>query len=540
MGDLLQGFASILSLGSLLALVVGVFVGTVVGVLPGIGPIGAMAILLPISYALDPAAGILMLAGIYFGSMYGGSTTSILMRVPGEGSSVVTSIDGYEMTKRGRGGAALVIAAVGSFIAGTIATTLLLVIAPGLSAIAIRFSAPEFLAIGLFALLVLSRLTGSELPRTLIAIGFGLALSTIGFDSLSGSPRLNFGSLDLAQGIDLTAVAVGLFGLCEIFFMVENKEAKYTIGRVRFRELLPNRTEWRRSLPAMVRGSLVGFGIGLTPGPSAVLSTYVSYWLEKRISKRKAEFGKGAVEGVAGPESANNGASGAALVPLLVLGIPFAAPTALLLSGLTVHSVIPGPQFISQQRELFFALVAGMYVANVLLLVLNFPLVGMFTRLLSIPRPVLIVMIVIIAMVGVFAIRQSFVDIITLVMMGLVGYAMAKLRIPRVTVILAFILGPRIESSLRQTLILGRGDPAYILSRPIAVGVLVLMVAILVLPLLLRLTRGRSTPAPPGPPASADTSSRASPTSTSPFPADPAPAEHSSEYQTQSQERNQQ
>ncbi|TDE14233.1 tripartite tricarboxylate transporter permease [Jiangella asiatica] len=491
MTELLDGFTNLASLVSIGALFLGVLVGTVVGVLPGIGPIGAMAVLLPISYTLDPAAGLLMLAGIYFGSMYGGSTTSILMRVPGEGSSVVTSIDGYEMTKRGRAGAALVVAAVGSFIAGTLVTTLLLLVAPSLSDLALRFSAPEFLALGLFAVLVLSRLTSTSLARSMVALGFGLALSTIGFDSLTGTTRLDFGSLDVAQGVDLTAVAVGLFGIAEIFFMIERSAVPAQVANVRLRDLYPTRTEWRRSVPAMFRGSAVGFGLGLTPGPSAVLSTYASYWVERRVSRRPEEFGKGAIEGVAGPESANNGASGATLIPLLVLGIPFAPPAALLLSGLTVHGVIPGPEFITQQSALFFTLVAGMYAANLMLLILNFPLVGLFTRLLSIPRDVLIVAIVMFAVVGVYAIRLTTFDMITLVVMGLVGWAMAKLGIPRVTVILAFVLGPRIESSLVQSLQLAHGDPAYFLGRPIALVIFALTAVAFVVPAVVQRRRAR-------------------------------------------------
>jgi putative tricarboxylic transport membrane protein len=489
--ELIEGFISVITPVSLAALALGVIVGTIVGVLPGIGPIGAMAILMPISYTFGASAGLLMLAGIYFGAMYGGSTTSILMRVPGEGSSVITAIDGYEMTKRGRGGAALVIAAVGSFVAGTIATTLLALVAPGLSAVAIQFSAPEFFAIGLFALLVLSRLTGASMSRSMVAAALGLALGTIGFDGLTGTRRLDFGSLELAQGIDLTTVAVGLFGVAEIFFMIERRAKPVEIARVRFRELYPTRTEWRRSFPSILRGSLIGFGLGLTPGPSAVLSTYASYAAEKRFSKHRHELGRGAVEGVAGPESANNAASGAALVPLLVLGIPFAAPTALLLSGLTVHAIIPGPLFIAQHEALFYSLIAGLYLANLMLLILNFPLVGLFTRLLSIPRDLLIVMILIVAMIGVFAIRQSLFDVGVLLVMGVVGYGMAKLGLPRVTLVLAFVIGPRIESSFRQTMRLADGDLGFVASRPIAVVVLALTVVVLVLPAIRRSVRGR-------------------------------------------------
>lgn len=487
MNDLLLGFQFVAQPAALAAVVLGVVVGSMVGVLPGIGPLGAMAILLPFSFTLDPAAGILMLAGIYFGAMYGGSTSSILMRVPGEASSVVTSLDGYEMTKQGRAGAALAVSAIGSFIAGTLAIVALMLVAPTLSDFATRFAAPEYLALAVFALFVLSRLTGGSFWRAMTAAGLGLALATVGLDEVTGNERFTFGGGDLILGVNITALAVGLYGVAEILFMIERRGKLPRLAKVRFRELYPTRREMRRAVPAMFRGGAIGFLLGLTPGPSGVLSTYASYWLERRISKHKDAFGKGAIEGVAGPEAANNGASGGAMIPLLVLGIPFAAPTALLLGGFTVHNIIPGPLLISQQPTLFWALIAGMYVANAMLLILNLPLVGLFVQLLRVPRDVLVSFIVLIAVLGTFATRNSMFDVIVLIVMGVLGYLMAKSGLPRATLILAFIIGPLIESSLTQTLLLAGGDLTYIFSRPIATTFLVLTLAALVVPPIVKL-----------------------------------------------------
>lgn len=502
-GALLDGFQFIAVPSALLALFVGVFVGSVVGVLPGIGPIGAMAILMPFSFALDPVVGILMLAGIYFGAMYGGSTTSILMRVPGEASSVVTSIDGYEMTKRGRAGAALAVSAMGSFVAGTLAVLALMLVAPALSDFALGFAAPEFFALAVFALFVLSRLSGGSLWPAMAAAGLGLLLATIGLNTGSGNTRFTFDTIYLTQGVDITALAVGLYGLAEIFLMIERKGTLPPLARVRMRELYPTRAELRRAVPAMFRGGTIGFFLGLTPGPSGVLSTYASYWVERRVSKKhKEEFGKGAIEGVAGPESANNGASGGAMIPLLVLGIPFAAPTALLLGGFTVHNIVPGPLLIQQQPTLFWGLIAGMYVANVLLLVLNLPLVGMFVQLLRVPRDILVALIVLIAVLGTLATRNSMFDVVVLVVMGLLGYLMVKASLPRATLILAFIIGPILESSMTQTLILAQGDWTYLFSRPIATTLVSLTLLALFVPPVFSAIRHRrratSSAQPPG------------------------------------------
>lgn len=483
--NLMAGFASAMHVGPLLGVLLGVFVGSLVGALPGIGPVGAMAVLLPLSFALDPATGLLMITGIFLGAQYGGSTTSILMRVPGEASSVVAAIDGYEMTKRGRAGAALAVAAVGSFVAGTLAVLLLMLAAGPVSRLAVDLSSPEFLALTVFALFVLARLSGGTFASTMVAAGLGLALATVGISGTSGGARFTFGSPALLGGLEITPVAVGLFGVAEIMLLVSQRGKIPPLPKVRLKEMLPSRGEWRRAAPAIGRGSILGFGFGLVPGPGGAVSTYASYMLEKRISKRPQEFGKGAIEGVAGPESANNGAAGGSLVPLLVLGVPFSGATALLLAGFTIHDAIPGPLFIRQQPELFWSLVAGMFLANIALLILNLPLVGIFTSVLRVPRDLLVTGILIVALVGTFAARNSVTDLVWLIALGALGYAMVKLHLSRAALMLAFVIGPLMERSLLQTVSLAQGNPTYLLGRPFAMVLLVLSALFVLAPPLL-------------------------------------------------------
>lgn len=482
-----SGFAAVFDPMVLLMLVVGVLVGTLVGVLPGIGPVGAMAILFPLSFSLDPGAGLIMVAGIYLGSQYGGSTSAILLGVPGEASSVVSTMDGYPMTKRGRAGAALAIAALGSFIAGTIAVLLLMLVSGPLSDFAAQFASPEYLALTIFALLVLSRLAGGKTSTTFMAVGLGLMLATIGLDANSGTTRFTFGLDELVRGVEITPLAVGLFGIAEILLLAEGADRSQELPRVRFRSLLPTSEELRRATPAMFRGGLLGFVMGLIPGPSAVVATYASYMVEKRVSrKHRDEFGTGAIEGVAGPESANNGAAGGVMVPLLVLGLPFNAPTALLLAGFTIHGVTPGPTFMDTEPVLFWTIIAGLYTANAVLLVLNLPLVGLFTSLLRIPRDLLLAAVLIIAIIGTYAARNDPVDVVWLLVMGMLGYVMVKLDISRVALMLAFVIAPLLEQSLNQTIVLAEGDLAYIVGRPIALTVIVVTVLVMFLPIVLR------------------------------------------------------
>ncbi|TFB53614.1 tripartite tricarboxylate transporter permease [Cryobacterium tagatosivorans] len=484
--NLLEGFAAVFNPILLLTLLVGVLIGSIVGVLPGIGPVGAMALLLPISFTLDPAAGLIMTSGIYLGAQYGGSTSAILIGVPGEASSVVTTLDGYPMAKKGRAGAALAIAALSSFLAGTLAVVLLMVVAGPLSDFATQFASPEYLMLAIFALVALSRLTGGSTIMTFAAVGLGLILATIGLDATSGNVRFTFGLTPLLQGIEITSVAVGLFGISEILLLAEGRGTVQSMPKVPFRSLWPNRTELRRSVGPAFRGGIIGFVLGLIPGPSGAVSSYGSYALEKRISKRKDEFGKGAVEGVAGPEAANNGSAGGSMVPLLVLGLPFNGPTALLLAGFTVQGIIPGPLFMENEPVLFWTLIAGLYAANLALLALNLPLVGMFTSLLRIPRDLLLTFVVVIAIIGTIATRGQLVDVFWLLVMGVIGYLMAKLGISRVAVMLAFVIAPILESSLTQTVSLADGDPLYLFDRPISTTIIIMTALIAIVPVVLK------------------------------------------------------
>ncbi|MBI4241015.1 MAG: tripartite tricarboxylate transporter permease, partial [Candidatus Rokubacteria bacterium] len=397
---LLFGFSVALTPANLIACFAGVLIGTLVGVLPGIGPIGAMALLLPSTFALSPTAALIMLAGIYYGSMYGGSTTSILVNVPGEAASVVTAIDGYQMARRGRAGAALAVSAVGSFVAGTLGVLGLILFASFLAEVALRFGPPEYFALTIMGLAVLSRLSGGSLIKSFLMVGFGLALGSVGMEPISGVSRFTFGSVRLSQGVELVPVAMGLFGIAEILALAEGERGLPRAISVRLRELLPSRQEWRRATSPILRGSLLGFLVGLIPGPAAILSTFLSYSVERRLAKHPEEFGQGAIEGVAGPEAANNGATGGALVPLLALGIPFAPATAVLLGALIIHGIQPGPLLMSQRPDVFWGVVASMYIGNAILLVLNLPLVGLFVSVLRLPQSLLLSLVVLLCLVG--------------------------------------------------------------------------------------------------------------------------------------------
>jgi putative tricarboxylic transport membrane protein len=483
MEGLLYGFSVALTPLNLGVALLGAFLGTLVGVLPGIGPIGAMALLLGLTYGLPPVSALIMFAGIYYGSMYGGSTTSILLNIPGEPSSVVTTLDGFQMARRGRGGAALFIAAVGSFLAGTIGLILLTFMAKSLAQVALKFGPPEYFAIAAFGLLVLSQLSGQGLLKSLIMVGAGLMLGTIGLDVITGQPRLNFGTVALQKGIDFVPVAMGLFGIAEILETIEQGLTdKQQVIKVRLRELLPTREETRRSIGPSLRGAFLGFAVGLIPGPAAVISTFLSYTLERRISGRQGEFGQGAPEGVSGPESANNASAVGAFVPLLSLGIPFAPPTALLLSAMLIHGVQPGPLLLKDRPDIFWGVIASMYIGNVMLLVLNLPLVGLFIRVLQAPLKLLMPAILLLCLIGAFAINSSLTDIWIMVVCGVAGYALRKLKFEVAPLVLALVIGPMLEDSLRQSLLMSLGDFSIFLTRPLSRAVLLITVGVVIVP----------------------------------------------------------
>jgi putative tricarboxylic transport membrane protein len=497
---LIYGFGVALTPANLLACFVGVVVGTIVGVLPGIGPVGAMALLLPSTYALHPATALIMLAGIYYGAMYGGSTTSILVNVPGEAGSVVTLLDGYQMTRKGRAGAALAIAAVGSFIAGTLGVVGIMLASAWLADLALHFGPPEYFAITLGGLLLLSRLSGGSVLHAFVLVAAGLALGTVGMDPISALRRFTFGSVELSQGVDLVPVIMGLYGVAEVLLIAEEGITKAQIASVRLRELLPTREEWRRSWAPIGRGSVVGFLTGLVPGPAAVLSTFIAYNLEKKVSPTPEKFGTGMIEGVAAPEAANNGATAGAMVPLLSLGIPFSPATAILLGALVIHGLNPGPLLISQRPEVFWGFVASMYIGNFLLLILNLPLVGLFVSVLRLPQHILATLVLLLCLVGAFSLSNSYLDLWVLVIFGIVGYVLRKLRIDGSPLVVALVLGPMMEKTLRQSLFLTRGSVVELLTRPLTIAILLIPVAALLGPPLMRLfRRGRAAAAPVSP-----------------------------------------
>jgi putative tricarboxylic transport membrane protein len=494
---LAYGFSIALTPGNLFACFVGVLVGTIVGILPGIGPVGAMALLLPSTFALQPATALIMLAGIYYGAMYGGSTTSILVNVPGEAGSVVTAIDGYQMTRKGRAGAALAVAGVGSFVAGSLGVVGIVLASAWLAEQALRFGPPEYFAMAFAGLLLLSRLSGGSVLQAFVLVAIGLGLGTVGMEPISAIRRFTFGSTQLSQGIELVPVIMGLYGIAEVLLIAERGARRAQIISVRLRELLPTRQEWRQSTAPILRGSVVGFFTGLIPGPASVLSTFIAYALERRVSKTPERFGQGAIEGVAGPEAANNGATAGAMVPLLSLGIPFSPATAILLGALVITGIQPGPLLISQRPEVFWGVVASMYVGNLLLLILNLPLVGVFVSVLRLPQHVLATLVLLLCLVGAYSLNNSQLDLWVLVGFGLFGYALRKLAIDPSPLVVALVLGPMMEKTLRQSLFMSRGDVLEMLSRPLTLTLLLLGLAAVVAPVVTRWVRGRAISAAP-------------------------------------------
>ncbi len=459
---------------------VGCLVGTLVGMLPGIGPLAGVSILLPLTFGLDATKAIVMLAGIYYGSQYGGSTTSILLRIPGEAASVMTCIDGNAMAKKGRAGAALCIAAVGSFVAGSFGVVMLTLVAPPLALFALGFGPPEYTTLLVLGLIFLAYMSASSLVRTLLMAALGLLLGTIGIDVMTGHFRYSFNIAELGDGIGIVPVAVGLFGLGEILSTPSRQVAGRVI-RPRLAELLPSRTEWRQAAAPIARGSVLGFVIGIIPGSAHIISSFMSYALEKRISKTPEAFGKGAVAGVAGPESANNAASTGAFVPMLALGIPTGPVTAVLIAALLIHGVPPGPTLVNDHPTVFWGFVASMYVGNLMLLALNLPLVGVFVNLLRIPYAYLYPLIIMFCVIGVYEVNNSIVDVWIMLVMGVAGYALKKFSFDPAPLVLGLVIAPIFEMSLRQSLIMSNGSWSIFLERPVALVLAILSLGLLAL-----------------------------------------------------------
>src|SRR6188474_2225695 len=457
---------------------IGCLVGTLVGVLPGIGPLAGISILLPLTFGLDATKAIVMLAGIYYGSQYGGSTTSILLRIPGEASSVMTCIDGNAMARKGRAGAALCIAAVGSWIGGTVGLLVLTLVAPPLATIAVRFGPPEYTALIVLGLIFLAYMSSTSLVRTLLMAALGLLLGMIGIDNMTGHFRYSFDLPELGDGIGIVPVAVGLFGLGEILSTPSHKVSGEVIAP-KFRELLPTRKEWRDAMWPIARGSVLGFIIGIIPGSAHIISSFLSYALEKRISKHPEEFGKGAVAGVAGPESANNAASTGAFVPMLALGLPTGPVIAVLMAALLIHGVPPGPNLVNDHPNVFWGFVASMYVGNVMLLLLNLPLVSVFVSVLRIPYAYLYPLIIMFCVIGVYEVNHSIVDVWIMLIFGVVGYGLKKFGLDPAPLVLGLVIAPTFEMSLRQSLIMSNGNWLIFLQRPIALTLAIVCAVLL-------------------------------------------------------------
>jgi putative tricarboxylic transport membrane protein len=488
---LANGFGIAFSLTNLTFALLGALLGTIVGILPGLGPAATISLLLPLSFKIgSPVTSIIMMSGIFYGAMYGGSTTSILVNIPGEAASVVTCIDGYQMALKGRAGPALGIAAIGSFIAGTIGIIGLTFVAPPLAELALKFGPPEYFALTLLGLLMATLLGGSSVVKGLIVVALGLLLGSVGLDPISGAIRFTWGFFMLQEGVDFVTLAMGMFGIGEILINLEKELTTELVTR-KITHLWPTLKDWAESKWAILRGSFIGFFIGILPGGGAVISSLVSYAVEKKVSKHPEEFGKGAIQGVAGPESANNSAASASFIPLLTLGIPGNASIAMIFAALLIQGVQPGPFLITERPDVFWGVVASMYIGNVMLLVLNLPMVGMWVQLLRVPYAILAPIIVLFCCVGVYSVRNTVFDIWVMGIFGIIGYLFRKVSLEPGPLILAFVLGPILERSLRQALLISAGSPFIFFKRPISGTIMGFLLIFIVFHIFARFHRKR-------------------------------------------------
>jgi len=475
---------------NLLFCFVGVLLGTLIGVLPGIGAVATMAMLLPITFHLPPATSLIMLAGIYYGAQYGGSTTAILVNLPGEANSVVTTLDGYAMAQRGRGGAALAIAAIGSFVAGTVSTLLIAMFGPAMAALALKFGPVEYFSLMLLGLVCSMVLASGSLFKAVLMMVLGMFMGLAGTDANSPMPRLTFGVMTLADGIDFVAVAVGLFGLTEIMLNLENDPKE--VQAVPMHELLPTRAEMRESVGPILRGTLLGSLLGVLPGGGALLASFGAYALEKKLSKTPERFGKGAIAGVAAPESANNAGAQTSFIPLLTLGVPSNAIMAVMAGAMTIQGIVPGPQVMTEHATLFWGMIASMWIGNLMLVVLNLPLVGLWVKLLQVPYRLLFPAIVFFCAIGIYSINNRALDVYLAVGIGVLGYLMVKLGFEATPLVLGFILGPMLEENFKRAMLLSGGEASTFVQRPISAGLLGATAILLALMLLPSFKRTRS------------------------------------------------
>jgi putative tricarboxylic transport membrane protein len=480
LGNLALGFATASTPLNLLFCLIGVLLGTLIGVLPGIGATATIAMLLPITFQIgDPVSSLIMLAGIYYGAQYGGSTTAILINMPGESSSAVTAIDGYQMARSGRAGVALATAAIGSFFAGTVSTFLVAVFAPPLTAIALEFGSAEYFSLMVVGLISSVALAHGSVVKALAMVVLGLLLGLVGTDIYSGTPRFNLGIREFADGLNFVAVAVGVFGVAEILRNLENETTRTAIIRD-ISGLMPTRDDFRRMAAPVLRGTALGSALGILPGGGAILAAFASYTVEKRLSDDPGEFGRGAIAGVAGPESANNAGAQTSFIPMLTLGIPANPVMALMIGAMIIQGIVPGPNVATEQPALFWGIIASMWIGNLMLIVLNLPLIGLWVRLLTIPYYVLFPIIMAFCSIGVYSVNANVYDLYSVAFFGLVGYVLVKLRCEPAPLLLGFVLGPLLEEHLRRAMILSRGDPTTFVTRPISAVLLLIAVAVLV------------------------------------------------------------
>jgi TctA family transporter len=481
--NLALGFSTALTLQNLIYCFIGVLLGTMIGVLPGLGPIATIAMLLPATYALPPIAALIMLAGIYYGAQYGGSTTAILVNIPGESSSVVTAIDGYQMARRGRAGVALFTAGFGSFFAGCVATLVLAAFAAPLAQVAFKFGPAEYFSLMVLGLIGAVVLASGSLIKAIGMIILGLLLGLVGTDVNSGAARYSFDIPELTDGIGFVAIAMGVFGFAEIMSNLEQKDKRETfLDKVT--SLWPSKEDFKRMMPSILRGTSIGSLLGVLPGGGAPLAAFAAYSLEKKTSKYSAEFGKGAIEGVAGPESANNAASQTSFIPLLTLGIPPNAVMALMVGAMTIHNIQPGPQVMTSNPALFWGLIASMWIGNLMLIILNLPLIGIWVKMLTIPYRHLYPAILVFCCIGVYTVNNSNFDIFMTAIFGIAGYLFFKLGCEAPPLLLGFILGPMMEENFRRALLLARGDFTTFITRPLSLGLLIAAAALVVIVLL--------------------------------------------------------
>ena len=482
LNELLNGFAAALTWQNLIFAFLGCLLGTVIGVLPGIGPVAGVALLIPLTLNMDPTGSIIMLCAIFYGTAYGGTVTSVLLNTPGEAASAITTIDGHAMTKMGKAGAALTIAAIGSFVGGTIATLGLVAAAKPLGELGLLVGPPEFFALMVVGISLLVALAGKSMVKALISGALGLLISMVGIDPVAGAPRFTFGMDRLLDGVSFVAVIVGVFGLSEI--LSYRKGESTVVHAPGFRSLLPTGKEWRRSAPSMARGTGIGFGLGLIPGMTGSVASLLSYGAEKKFSKHRNELGKGAVEGVAGPETANNAHANAALIPLFTLGIPASPTIAVLMGAFLQQGLTPGPTLFTEHSEIAWAIIASLFIGNLLLVLLNVPLVGLWTSILRVPAPILTALILLFMVIGAYTINFSVFDVFVMIGFGLLGLALRHLEIPLAPMVLTLVLGPLMERSLRESLEISQGDFGIFLNRPISLVLILLGVLIICSPLL--------------------------------------------------------